>query len=167
MTTHDITIHRGYLPGAIGRITELHGTYYAPRWGLGLFFEAKVGSGLAEFMGRYDEAHDGLWLALDGEVIIGGIVIDGLKAATEGARLRWFIIDPAYQGRGVGRRLMGVAVDFCRASHFKRVYLTTFAGLDSARHLYEQVGFRLIEQEVGDQWGTVLTEQKFEWLLSE
>lgn len=160
-----ITIHQGYLPGAIGRITELHGTYYAAHWDLGLFFEAKVGGGLAEFMGRYDASHDGLWLALDGACIVGGIVIDGSRARTEGARLRWFIIDPAYQGRGIGRLLMNAAVAFCKEAGFKRVYLTTFAGLDSARHLYEQVGFMLIEEMTGDQWGKVLTEQKFEWML--
>ena len=28
-----VSIARGYLPGAIGRIVELHGTYYAAHWG--------------------------------------------------------------------------------------------------------------------------------------
>jgi hypothetical protein len=32
----------GYVPGGIGRVTELHATYYHQEWGFGLFFEAKV-----------------------------------------------------------------------------------------------------------------------------
>ena len=38
-------IHKGYVPGAIGKVVELHGTYYAQHWGFGLFFEAKVAAG--------------------------------------------------------------------------------------------------------------------------
>jgi len=38
---------------------------------------------------------------------------------------------------------MQAAMEFCDAQQFKRVYLTTFAGLTSARHLYEKHGFRL------------------------
>ena len=44
-----IELISGYLPGAIGRITELHGTYYAKNWDLGLYFEAKVATELAAF----------------------------------------------------------------------------------------------------------------------
>ena len=133
----------GYTPGALGRITELHGAYYHEHWGLDLYFEARVATELAAFLSRFDPSGDGAWFAYDGDQVIGGIFIDGHDPAGEGARLRWFILDPAYQGRGVGNRLMQAAMVFCDAQHFKRVYLTTFAGLASARHLYEKHGFRL------------------------
>ena len=32
------TIHHGILPGAIGRIIELHGAYYSALAGFGVFF---------------------------------------------------------------------------------------------------------------------------------
>jgi GNAT superfamily N-acetyltransferase len=134
---------KGYTPGALGRITELHGTYYHTHWGLDLYFEARVATELAAFLSRFDPSGDGAWFACDGDYVIGGIFIDGHDPAGEGARLRWFILDPAYQGRGVGNRLMQAAMDFCDQQGFPRVYLTTFAGLASARHLYEKHGFRL------------------------
>jgi len=31
----------GYIPGAIGRIAELHGTYYHKHWGFGFFSSRK------------------------------------------------------------------------------------------------------------------------------
>ena len=55
----DIQIIRGYIPGSLGRVAELHGTYYHQNWGFGLFFESKVATELAAFLGRYDEKRDG------------------------------------------------------------------------------------------------------------
>ena len=44
------TIFTGYLPGAIGRIVELHANYYSLNWGFGLFFEARVAKEMSEFL---------------------------------------------------------------------------------------------------------------------
>ena len=156
-----VTIARGYLPGAIGRIAELHGTYYAAHWQFGLFFEAKVATELASFLKAYDGQRDGLWLAVVDGRIEGSIVIDGSHADDQGAHLRWFILSDALRGKGAGRRLIASAVDFCRANGYPRIYLWTFEGLDAARHLYESTGFKLERQETGSQWGTVVNEQLF------
>jgi GNAT superfamily N-acetyltransferase len=158
----------GYTPGALGRIVELHGAYYFTHWDLGLYFEAKVATELAEFLKRFDPTRDGAWFAkVDGE-IVGGIFIDSMEAETKGARLRWFILDPRYQGRGIGNRLMQEAADFCKRQGFRRVYLTTFAGLNTARHLYEKFGFRLCAEEDGSHLTgkSSLVEQVFELVLT-
>ena len=167
MTTHiKIT---GYSPGALGRIIELHGTYYAKHWNLGLYFEAKVAKEMAEFLSRLNPQHDGIWYAQIDETIVGCIVIDGHQKDTEGARLRWFIIDPAYQGRGIGKQLMDAAMSFCREKAFHRIYLTTFAGLDTARHLYEKHGFKVCAEMDGQHLtgNPSLTELVFEYHLSD
>ena len=157
----DVRIVSGYLPGAIGRITELHGTYYSRHWGFGLYFERWVARGMADFLGRFDARHDGLWIAVDGERIVGGIAADGGETPAEGAHLHWFIVDDACRGRGVGRRLFETAEAFCRP-RFHRAFLWTFAGLDPARRLYESYGFRLAREQDGDQWGITVREQLFE-----
>jgi GNAT superfamily N-acetyltransferase len=158
----DIEIVRGYVPGSIGRVAELHGTYYHNHWGFGLFFEAKVATELSAFFGRYDEGRDGFWTALMGGRVEGSIAIDAIHAEKEGAHLRWFIMSDALRGRGIGHRLMNAAIDFCRNKGYKRVYLWSFEGLDAARHVYEKVGFRLVEQHRGSQWGKDVNEQRFE-----
>ena len=161
----DIQIERGYTPGSIGRVAELHGKYYHDHWGFGLSFETKVASELAEFITRYDERRDGFWTAaLEGR-IEGSIAIDGLHAAEHGAHLRWFILSDSLRGMGIGNQLINTAIDFCRSLGYKLVYLWTFEGLNAARRLYEKVGFTLAEQHSGTQWGTQVTEQRFEqWL---
>jgi GNAT superfamily N-acetyltransferase len=163
LAMQEVVIYKGYVPGAIGKVVELHGTYYAQHWGFGIFFEAKVAAGLADFLSRYDESHDGFWVAVDGQRIVGSITIDGNEAATKGAHLRWFILDPEYLGKGIGNQLMEVAMRFCEVKNFQRVHLSTFAGLDSARHLYEKCGFKLVEEQQGDTWGVRVKEQTFEW----
>jgi nucleoid-associated protein YejK len=46
-------------PAIIGRVTELHGVYYAKQWQFGPFFEAKVARRISPaFMGRFHEDWD-------------------------------------------------------------------------------------------------------------
>jgi len=161
----DSEIITGYVPGSIGRVAELHGSYYAFHWGFGSYFEGKVATAMSEFMNRYDEGRDGFWtVPVDGRVE-GSIAIDGMHAEAEGAHLRWFIMSDVLRGRGVGNRLMDTAIGFCREKGYPKVYLWTFEGLDAARHLYEKFEFELVEQFTGDQWGTEVEEQRFELIL--
>jgi GNAT superfamily N-acetyltransferase len=158
----DIHIVSGYQPGAIGRITELHADYYHARWGFGLYFEAKVATELSEFLSRFDQNTDGIWLVKDGKRIEGSIVIDACQASDKGAHLRWFIVSDALKEQGLGRQLINRAVRFCRSRMYRKIYLWTFEGLHAARHLYEDFGFRLVKQHRGNQWGVKVTEQRFE-----
>ena len=164
MTMNDLKLS-GYIPGAIGRIVELHGTYYHKHWGFDLFFESKVAIELSEFLRRFNESRDGFWIASAGETVVGSIAIDGVNHDNHGAHLRWFIVAPESQGHGIGKMLIEEAVEFCRKEKFGRVYLWTFVGLDPARHLYEKCGFKLCEEREGNQWGRTVTEQRFELIL--
>ena len=156
------TIKEGYVPGTIGRVTEMHGTYYSKDWGFDLFFESKVASELSGFLRRLQEGRDGFWTVVSAKRVVGSIAIDGSGAGNEGAHLRWFIVDHEWRGRGLGGPLLRKALDFSRDAGHRRIYLWTFAGLDPARHLYEKSGFRLVEEQEGLQWGKKVREQKFQ-----
>lgn len=159
-----LALHRGYLPGCIGRITELHARFYAAHAGFGVHFESRVARELAAFCECHDEARDGLWRArLDGQVE-GAIAIDGAHAQTEGAHLRWFITSDRLRGSGAGRRLIEEALAYCDARGYHKTWLWTFDGLHAARLLYEQHGFRPVQQQPGGQWGREVPEQRFERL---
>ena len=158
-------LHQGYLPGCIGRVAELHATYYSARVGFGLFFESKVARELAAFCEAFQEGRDGLWLVLVDGRVEGSLAIDGSRAETEGAHLRWFIASDAVRGTGAGNALLEAAVAFCRDRHYASLYLWTFDGLTAARHLYEKAGFRLVQEQQGSQWGKPVTEQRFELRL--
>ena len=152
----------GYTPGVIGRITELHADYYSRNWNFSEYFEAKVASELSKFMCDYDEQKDRVFsLQVDGK-IEGSISIDGSSENRNVAHLRWFVVSDKLRGKGAGNYLMQQAMAFCKDRTYDGVYLWTFQGLGSARHLYEKYGFTLTEETAGKQWGTVVTEQRFD-----
>lgn len=156
----EVTI-AGYVPGALGRVAELHALYYGGNWGFGLSFEAQVAAGLGEFLQRFNPERDGFWTVSQGGRVQGAVAIDGAKADTHGAHLRWFILADGLRGLGLGGRLLGEAVGFCRRCQHPSIFLWTFHGLAAARHLYEKHGFRLAEERMGSQWGTQVMEQRF------
>ncbi len=155
----------GYYPGVIGKIVELHATYYHENWGFDISFEIQVARELAEFMEKFVPGRDGLWVARCAKKFAGSVAIHGGLRADEGARLRWFIVEPNLQGRGIGTRLLREAMAFCREAGHRRVFLWTFRGLDAARKLYEREGFRLSEEHLIEKWGGQIVEQRFDWTM--
>jgi len=156
-----VQIVEGYRPGCIGDIASLHARFYAANWGFGAFFEKKVATELAQFAGTLPAEGKALWLAVERERVLASLAIEGHADHDGGAaHLRWFIVDDALRGTGIGRQLMTHAMQFVDA-RYGETYLWTFKGLDAARHLYESFGFRLGEEREGDQWGTKVTEQRF------
>ena len=156
-----VNIVTGYHAGMIGRITEMHGDYYAREHNFGHFFEAKVATGLADFSARLDKSCNQIWLAIVNERIVGSVAIDGEDLGNNEAHLRWFILDDGCRGSGVGRKLLTEAMRFCDEQKFSAVQLWTFDKLTPARKLYESFGFELSKEWEGDQWGSTLTEQQF------
>lgn len=156
-----MNIHLGYRPGCIGRITELHVSFYSRAVDFGAPFEAKVAAELAQFCLHYASERDGLWLAEEDGTIHGSIAIDGSRYQESGAHLRWFITSEQSRGKGLGSKLLNAAMAFCRANGYQRVYLWTFDELHAARHLYEEQGFRLSHSQRGSQWGKEVNEQLF------
>lgn len=158
-----VELHRGWAPGIIGFTVATHARYYAREWGFGPLFEARVAAGMGDFMLRYDPTRDLVLRAeLNGD-FIGTISVDGSDPALpQGqAHLRWFIMSDSARGQGAGRLLFDAALAFMDEVGFSSSYLTTFAGLDPARHLYEQAGFILQHEERGESWGTPVVEQLF------
>src|SRR5712691_4452803 len=61
---------RGYMPGSIGRMVELHGRYYARDWRFGPYFEAKIANEIEELLARLDPKRDGFWIAAEEDEIV-------------------------------------------------------------------------------------------------
>jgi len=152
-----------YYPGVLGDIVGTHARYYAQAWSFGLAFEAKVGAEFAGFLVNMQPDRDLLLTARrPDERFLGSIVIDGRDAGEHGAHLRWFIVAPEAQRTGLGKQLLDRAIGFCREREYRHIYLYTFAGLDSARRLYEQAGFKLTQEQEAGSWGRNMREQGFD-----
>jgi DNA-binding MarR family transcriptional regulator/GNAT superfamily N-acetyltransferase len=156
-----VQVSSGYRPGVIGRIVQMHADYYSKHHGFGQFFEGRVAAGVAAFVGRLDQPRNQLWTAIKDGRIVGSVAIDGQDLGDGQAHLRWFILDDGCRGSGVGRELLGQALEFCDRLGFASTQLWTFEGLEAARRLYEKHGFALAREWQGTQWGSELMEQQF------
>ncbi|PKN22614.1 MAG: GNAT family N-acetyltransferase [Deltaproteobacteria bacterium HGW-Deltaproteobacteria-21] len=157
-------VTKGYFPGVVGKVIELHATYYHAHWGFDVSFETQEGRELCDFISRFREGVDFFRAALVERTFAGAIAIDAGPHPEEGVRLRWFIVDPRFHGKGIGRRLLEEAMSFCTTAGYVRVYLWTFQGLEAAHHLYQCAGFRLAEEREVAQWGQSIREQMFEMI---
>jgi ribosomal protein S18 acetylase RimI-like enzyme len=156
----------GYVPGIISEITNLHAKYYSKSWIFDHFFEAKVATELSTFVSNYNPAKDRIWSLADRGQIRASITIDSSAEHGNIAHLRWFIVAEQYRGYGAGNRLMQNAINFSRDKGYAGIYLSTFRGLDPARHLYEKYGFAFVSEEARTQWASKVTEQRFEIRLT-
>lgn len=151
-----------FAAGSIGDIVALHGRHYAEHWGFGRFFEAKVARELAEFAQRKAD-NDLVLTAWDTEGLAASLILDlnDPESGPRGAHLRWFIAADSCRGTGIGRKLMDSAMHHADRASGGHCWLTTFAGLAPARHLYESYGFQLHSETEGQAWGTTVLEQEF------
>ncbi|QPC45253.1 MarR family transcriptional regulator [Kaustia mangrovi] len=155
------TISEGYRPGIIGRMLQMHAEYYARTVGFGAAFETGLATDMGAFFSRLENEENGFWVAeIDGRPV-GTIAIDGEDLGQGIAHLRWFITAEDLQGQGIGKRLIDTALRFVDSRSMRETRLWTFQGLDAAKHLYERVGFELVEEKPGQQWGSEVLEQQF------
>ena len=146
-------------PEDIEYLTHLHGLLYAKEYGYDQTFEAYVKSGLSEFVRSFHLDRDRLWVAEVDDHIIGTIAIVGYLKGE--AQLRWFLVHPEYRGRGLGRKLIKVALSFCKRHKYRTIFLWTTSELDTARHLYASAGFRKTDEKTHVIWGKTVTEERY------
>jgi GNAT superfamily N-acetyltransferase len=163
MSDGEIVVRCGWRPGDLGRVTALHGEVYAEEYGFDYRFEAYVAETLGEFGRLMRPGRDRLWLAeMDGR-LVGSIGIVGREEGV--AQLRWLLIAREARGRGVGRRLLGEALAFCREAGYRSIYLWTVSQLTTAARLYLEAGFRKTEELPPADWGAPVVEERHELVL--
>jgi len=162
----NVQIRRGYEPGLIGRVAELHGRYYDAAWGVGAAFEMMMTREFCDFIEHYDPKRDIVLSAYVHGIVIGSISILGGRAGNRDAQLRFFIVDPLYHGRGAGSALLAGALQWCRDRGFRTVFLWTVDGLPQSRRMYDRAGFHVVERCRDDRYSAMLECLKMECELA-
>jgi GNAT superfamily N-acetyltransferase len=156
---------RGNLqPGDIGAVVRLHGMLYAEEYGFDHTFEGYVAEGMAEFARSFDPHRERFWAVEKDREVIGSIAI--VNRSPNDAQLRWFLIHPHFRGQGFGRYLLEEALRFCKERGYGKIFLWTLQNLTAATHLYTSFGFMKTEEKTHPLWGKVLTEERYDWVVS-
>ncbi|WP_031075057.1 GNAT family N-acetyltransferase [Streptomyces sp. NRRL WC-3742] len=160
------TVREADRPGDLGAVAALHGVLYTREYGMDATMEAYVAAGVAELvLARAAEgsaAPGQLWVAeLDGRVV-GATGLVRAQERPGWGQLRWVLLDPAARGRGLGRRMLEVALDEARARAYEGVLLWTIAGLEAAHHLYAKAGFALTVSRPVHKFGLDTLEQRMD-----
>jgi DNA-binding MarR family transcriptional regulator/GNAT superfamily N-acetyltransferase len=144
-------------PGDLGWVVERHGALYAAEYGWDASFEALVARIVADFAAGADPASERVWIADAGGARAGSVLCARRDEAT--AQLRLLLVEPAFRGQGLGRRLVDECLTFARSAGYARIVLWTNDALADARRIYERAGFVLDEEGRHTSFGHDLVEQ--------
>lgn len=142
----------------------MHGVHYAAEHGFDPTFEAYVAEPLARFA-IADAPRERLWIVERDRALVGCIAI--VAASEHVAQLRWFLVTPDARGIGLGKRLLGDAIDFAALSDYRSIVLWTVSRLEAAGHLYRSFGFQKVEAVHQVRWGRDVIEERYERALRE
>lgn len=149
--------------GDFGWAIERHGALYSSEYGWDERFEGLVAELFGRFAQKHDPARERCWIAeLNGERV--GVVFV-VQREPEVAQLRCLLVEPTARGHGIGRKLVNACVQFARDAGYRQMMLWTNKGLDSARKIYEAVGFELVEEKPHCDFGPELIGQSWEMNL--
>lgn len=111
---------------------------YATSLGFSLCFEG-FDAELAALPGAYAPPRGALLLARSGGRVVGCV---GLRPLEDGCEMKRLYLQPAYRGKGAGRRLAEAAITAARRAGHRRICLDTLDSMEAARTIYAGLGFR-------------------------
>jgi GNAT superfamily N-acetyltransferase len=132
-------------------VVHRHGVLYAQEYQWDEQFEALVAEIVAKFIQHFDPKRERCWIAEKDGGIVGSVFL--VKHSKTVAKLRLLLVEPTARGLGIGKRLVDECVRFSQQVGYRKITLWTQSSLRAARGIYENAGFRLVEQKRHHSWG--------------
>ena len=148
------------LPGDLSFLISSHTEFYNRELGYTEKFEYYVAKSAVEFYETYAPERSRIWIVEDEEgQRLASLVLQDRGLA---AQLRYFLILPEFQGKGLGKKLLNQFMAYAQEKEYRSSYLWTTEEQEVAVGLYESFGYRLVEERPSSSFGKPLIERKYE-----
>lgn len=111
-----------------------------------VYFDAETDN-LYELFNRPRAAY--FVLRIDGQIAGGGGIFPTPGLDAETCELVKLYINAANRGKGGGKKLMTACLETAKLQGYRKIYLETMPELNKAVPLYEKMGFKYIDQPLG------------------
>ena len=106
--------------------------------------------GINDLFATYDKEGAAYFVAVNSKAVVGGGGIQPLKDSNENiCELQKVYLNKEYRGKGVGRKIVELCVQFAENYGYDAIYLETFPNMKGAQKLYKKKGFVFLENSMG------------------
>ncbi|SEW33531.1 bifunctional helix-turn-helix transcriptional regulator/GNAT family N-acetyltransferase [[Clostridium] fimetarium] len=156
---YPITI-RNFVKDDIEYLILRHQILYPSEYDLSSVFVNNVNTVIHQFIEHFDASKECILIAeVDGQRL-GSIAI--AKSDTKTAQLRFFLLEPEARGKGIGKKLIENALEFCREKGYTHIFLETISRLKTARYIYKSKGFKITHTHENPAWGKDVIEERWD-----
>jgi putative acetyltransferase len=113
----------------------------------GTAFEDKA---LDDLYQTYNKNRAEYFVLLENNEIIGSAGIQALDNDESVCELQKMYFHPKARGRGLGKKMMQVCLDFAKKQQFNACYIETLPSMKAAQKLYLKSGFEYINHRMGN-----------------
>lgn len=122
-----------------------------PEFGLPLEGTAYADSETSRMFESYQKDKEVYYVVEVDGVVLGGGGLKSLKGfGNEVCEIQKMYFAPKARGKGLGKKMFQKCLDKAKALGYKKCYLESATELEAAIHIYEQFGFKRLENPLGD-----------------
>ena len=114
-----------------------------------------------EFIAHYFGEGSGLWLARDGEEIVGCIALRRLDAMRAAGEVKRLYVKPSARGRGIAGLLLDALHEYAQRAGYATLYLDSKDDLRDAIRFYRKRGYESCERYNDNPQATVFMKLAF------
>jgi len=159
IATDSISI-RSFTPCDIESVISRHKTLYQTESSLSFAFCEYVDESIHQFAHNFDVEKECMLILECNGSPAGCVAI--AKADEKTAQFRYYLLEPDMRGRGLGHKLIDMALNFCRQKGYQHVFLLTISAQKAARHLYKSKGFEITKTHKNPEWGKDVLEERWD-----
>jgi GNAT superfamily N-acetyltransferase len=107
--------------------------------------------GVHNFVQNFDASKECMLIPeIDGYPVVSIAIA---KVDDKIAQLRYYLLEPEPRGKGLGHKLVDMALMFCKDKGYTHIFLETISALKAARHIYKSKGFKITHTHENPEWG--------------